>query len=509
MGLLDEATEYLRRSGRNLGGLFDYLGDSAASQNAATKAGGQATAALLGGAELTPEQRDAFNASPAMGFGTDAGGGGAMALMYVGRNAKNVPQKALVNAQKALQKGMDPEDIRQKYGWFPDQFGDWKYEISDHGAKLVQNPDGTFKLDHPEMRRAYPEMMDTMQYETIPARDRLMRETGLLGTYNKRKNSLSINERVLDGTEQARHGGDDTLDPLAVALHELQHGVQYKEGFSPGTNPNSSHVNYLGTEEWIPARNKAEAEHMAVVDARNKWFDAPENKGKTVEDYDRLFPDWDRQYRETKKNFGILTNYDHWAQRKYEAALGEVEARDTAQRRSLTPDQRKAAPPHRAPYTGQYGHVPPGEIWDVRAVDKQMNGQFDPDFRPIWDIPEIQPKPAGLLDPNAPEMRTKAQVMPDGVRIPVHSDVTKSEAADLLGKSYYGHMRGLVDPDSGQVHLWDAGAATHDQMAEQLGLDWKKVIESNGRLNIMNPGQLDHMDAFKPKPPKRGLLDTE
>jgi hypothetical protein len=87
------------------------------------------------------------------------------------------------------------------------------------------------------------------------------------------------------------------------------------------------------------------------------------------------------------------------------------------------------------------------------------------------------------------------QPMPDGFELPLVQHPTRKQAADLLATTKNSHLRGLVDPESGEVVLWDAVAATHDQVAEALGMDWQKIIANNGRLNIKNPGQLDYMDA--------------
>jgi hypothetical protein len=354
MGLLDDFTEYARRSGRNLGGLFDYLGDTAAANNQAIKAGAEAVGLLAKGAELTPEQRDALHASPIGGFGTDAGGGGAMALMYLGKNAKAVPQRALTNAQKAAAKGMDNEAIRQKYGWFQDPTGDWKYEISDHKAQLKQNPDGTYKLDHAELRRNYPDLVDSLRIEGMPDANALGLPTNTAGAYYPDQNLIRINDKALADPDQARR----------VVLHEVQHPIQELEGHSPGTSQHSPEMAYLERTEYDAAVANIEAAWKKLTDDRRAWFDA--NPKGTAEEYDKLNPSFNDEYRRLAKARHSFPDRNQWAFQKYNAAMGELEARDTMDRRNLTPDQRKAEPP----YQGQ--GVPPDLIWDVRKVADQM-----------------------------------------------------------------------------------------------------------------------------------------
>lgn len=75
---------------------------------------------------------------------------------------------------------------------------------------------------------------------------------------------------------------------------------------------------------------------------------------------------------------------------------------------------------------------------------------------------------------------------------------TASQAAAFMEK--HGEIRGIFDADTGDCYLWKAGQATHDQVAEKLGMDWGTITGNGeiGRFVVKNPSvlqvKLDRID---------------
>jgi hypothetical protein len=371
MGLLDDFGEYLRRSGRNLGMGADAALANAQDNNARKDKSVEATLLQMQGADLTPEQRDALHNPPYGGFGTDAGvPGGGLLGTYVGVKSATANRQMLGKAKAAIERGMDPETARQKFGWFQDPTGDWKSEISDHRAQLLTDETGRYKLEHPELRRAYPDLVDTLQIGEIPGTDSLGRSNPMVANYTPSSNTANLNHGAIANREEA----------LQSLMHELQHGVQFKEGHSPGTTSYSTEVTSLANTEYDVARNAVTKAIDDIRSERQRWFDKPENRAKSIEDYDKAFPDWDARYRQAISTANRFPDVGEWMHHKYESALGEVEARDTQKRLRLTPDQRRQTPPYKA------NEVPGYPTWDMRAVTRRLQ-------RKVADDPQ------GLLTP--------------------------------------------------------------------------------------------------------------
>jgi hypothetical protein len=363
MGLLDDGQEYLRRSGRNIGGLFDWLAGGAS-------AGAEPTMALMRGDALDEPFLPTADSGGRIGAIASAVTNHAVPGTmpkgslgtYGGIGSKTANKQLLGKAKAALRRGEDAEAVRQRTGWFQDPTGDWKYEISDHQAELRTADDGTLSLHHPELRRAYPDMVENLKIETLPATDDLGREHSTWGMYSHDDNTARINERLLKPT----FNKPPAYDPVGVLMHELQHGVQRREGHSPGTAPWSDAITHLENTEYWPKRADLGDAIEKVRDERNFWFNKPENRNKSVADFDRQFPDWRERHDAAIKAWRDHPDIHDWRMDRYYSALGEVEARDTQNRLTLTPEQRRAAPPYRGE------GIPQDQMWDMRDVLGRM-----------------------------------------------------------------------------------------------------------------------------------------
>lgn len=186
-------------------------------------------------------------------------------------------------------------------GWWKGTDGKFKYEISDEGMKLVDKEWkfgdkgrlGDF-IEHPELFKAYPEFKD-MAFEVGQKTDKY------IASFNPNTSTLKINPSAI------KSGDEGILD---VIIHEIQHAVQNKEGFAPGSNPT------FAAEE-------------ALTKLAEKIYSMPHSKAK-LEAQDLYF-----QLRNNKDDFG---------QYMYLRSPGEIEANIVSARRKLSEEMRKKFP---------------------------------------------------------------------------------------------------------------------------------------------------------------------
>ena len=219
---------------------------------------------------------------------------------YAGRNAENADLDALHEAERYEMQGVDAETIRQKTGWFRGADGKWRSEVNDSGMKLrfesglydydtelreknrawarltdrkltdEQRRDladyqrsaergdtdealyekltgefgGDFEkwaltlettkeatksipnyttlgklVNAPELFTAYPDLADVdVTFQNL--------ERGQNGGYNRRFDSIELSRDLKNRPEAL----------LNSLIHEVQHAIQRREGFTPGAN---------------------------------------------------------------------------------------------------------------------------------------------------------------------------------------------------------------------------------------------------------------------------------
>lgn len=149
--------------------------------------------------------------------------------IFGGKLAKTADVGKLQEAERMVAAGHGPDEIIGKTGWFQHPSdGKWRFEIPDERSKMVNHGldytrDGDFiggpaqaMFSHPELYQAYPELKDVKFFSSS---DKIRN-----GQWDPARQELSV---VAPDADYARK----------IALHELQHVVQSKEGFSSGANP--------------------------------------------------------------------------------------------------------------------------------------------------------------------------------------------------------------------------------------------------------------------------------
>lgn len=296
---------------------------------------------------------------------------------YGGVNANTADQKTLARAQELQIQGEDDERVRKETGWHTGMEGKLRFEIDDSKMKYHRGGDAAFSRNHPDYAE-YQKLVDKMLTGSAEAwkpedQERLQeldktwgREYGRLServdrgsatledvidheelfqAYPQLRN-VRVEFKELPGNTQGYFSPSENkiaLDsklrsaPEATIIHEIQHAIQKAEGFASGASP----------EYWQQHRDEAKEARIADIREEiarleeqlpwdlNRWTaedDAIEAKIGELED----------SIIDIQNGVG-MDSYD-----LYRNTAGEIEARDAASRRELTPEQRRAAPPARA-----------------------------------------------------------------------------------------------------------------------------------------------------------------
>lgn len=296
---------------------------------------------------------------------------------YGGVNANTADQKTLARAQELQMQGEDDERVRKETGWHTGMEGKLRFEIDDSKMKYHRGGDAAFSRSHPDYAE-YQKLVDKMLTGSAEAwkpedQERLQeldktwgREYGRLServesgnatledvidheelfqAYPQLRN-VRVEFKELPGNTQGYFSPSENkiaLDsklrsaPEATIIHEIQHAIQKAEGFASGASP----------EYWQQHRDEAKEARIADIREEiarleeqlpwdlNRWTaedDAIEAKIGELED----------SIIDIQNGVG-MDSYD-----LYRNTAGEIEARDAASRRGLTPEQRRAAPPARA-----------------------------------------------------------------------------------------------------------------------------------------------------------------
>jgi hypothetical protein len=294
-------------------------------------------AALAYGGDMnTPE------AQAAAGRAIDGLLGGPLAFapvaMFVGPNSKTWDAVKAAKAAQMEKAGVDARAIWSETGTFKGADGKWRQEIDDSGSMFRgfgatdSQPVGQ-AIHHPGAMKAYPEMAD-MRAQSVSGSGGSF--TGEMG-YAPSSPTVNL-------------GWDNGPGTQSVALHELQHAVQGREGFARGGSPSTVSVN-VGS---LPDKDIVDAAAMLAENAA-KW-------GISIEDIIAKPPRWMRDgygdllTQDATKYLAKTPDALKQAQGKlqesaaamlnpfetYKRLAGEAEARATQARMNMTQAQRLA-----------------------------------------------------------------------------------------------------------------------------------------------------------------------
>ena len=283
---------------------------------------------------LKPETADALMMAPisprmtlgalGMGMGADTG---SMRAIFAGITAKTADKTALAQAEKLTASGADPRKTWKDTGWMKGGDGKWRFEIDDtRGAMRLNGPKyGTAPLnalgetvDHREAYKAYPNMKKT--YATWADVDGR-------GSYNPGTGAGEAIDLPRQSTPSVQR---------SVALHEMQHAVQQREGFARGGNQGLFNENLdedgsvAKAADWAAAEVRQRRERIKVLrkDGRDQygedWRDSPLGRQASAIEAEIA------TIQTTPNTFNA-----------YKLLAGEAEARAVQSRMNLTPQQRR------------------------------------------------------------------------------------------------------------------------------------------------------------------------
>jgi len=249
--------------------------------------------------------------------------------IFGGKLAAGADLAKLEDAVALAAKGAPREEIWASTGWFKGSDDKWRFEIPDNRMRVEGSGSGTWGklIKHREYYRNYPEARRNIAHV----------EPGLASGMHHGDGTISVS------------GGNPTATS-SVALHEMQHATQKKEGFARGGTPGSPELKRVAQDI-----SQAGANRFAMLDNQMRDFQirALEQLGikQADRDYSRSMveaaKEWGRLYPDkAKARMRALEDMEtRGASSVYERLAGEVEARNVQKRQFLTPAQRRDKPP--------------------------------------------------------------------------------------------------------------------------------------------------------------------
>jgi len=266
---------------------------------------------------------------------------------YAGVRATTANQPLLQQAKQRVESGEDAETVRKETGWFKGFDNRWRFEIDDSdfsfNADWIQQQPETLNriqtqleqiVSHPQLFSDYPQLQGINVNLTINPN---IHDAG--GSYGRNDQRINIRAHTYE-------------DAKKTLIHELQHAVQAIEGHSPGASSSLYDEDDLFFKKDYEVIERAKREIELLTKQQKK---ARTNKTKFARLRDSLpRGSQERANAEEKRKAAVkiennLTlEISKWGPGGlYKRNFGEIEARDTASRLEMTPEERQATPPYR------------------------------------------------------------------------------------------------------------------------------------------------------------------
>lgn len=273
---------------------------------------------------------------------------------FAGPTAWTADVPALHDAEQQLANGASAEEVRQATGWFKGADGRWRFEIDDSDATFkdlgewvdaAEQGDGVpldQALNHPALFAAYPELARVMV--------RVDPERTAGGLFAAQEGRGFVGSFIEIGEPSAY--ADGTTPAIDILMHEIQHAIQLREGFAPGGSPS-----VLRAEK---DQAKTDFDYWAKVATLRREADRLNGDyEQAAHDYTEIFEtavtsqeledarsatdaaELDKRRDDAETVLREIGNPNA----TYERLAGEIEARNTEHRRTLTADERRTASP--------------------------------------------------------------------------------------------------------------------------------------------------------------------
>lgn len=256
----------------------------------------------------------------------------------------------------------DAKAIKLATGWERGADGKWRYEMPDAkikdmkdigGGNIVKRFDDdmlwndgklTNVIDAPGLFEAYPQLKD-VRIDT----DAIMNDMPSNGNYNAKTNTITIH-------------ADELKYMNSILNHEIQHAIQYIEGFGKGGSPEQMEKEFKEAQDEWKARayaheleekakemggeyNQSEVEKALVEEYKDlDMSDELPDKETRIKGFNYFARGYaDRSMDDTIKRFRLneSTRFDFDSYKEYLKLAGEVESRNVEKRLGMTDEERR------------------------------------------------------------------------------------------------------------------------------------------------------------------------
>lgn len=319
-------------------------------------------------------------------------------LLYAGENAKTADLDALTRAAQMEADGTDARTIRRETGWFRGMDGKWRFEIDDSGMEYRR--DGDARLMEESGYRRLQELTDKwarnaenrgepLTAEEAAESERLegeyydrawaekyeladfLRHSDLFEAYPALRHTSVVFKETMPGVNGYYDKAMDAIvlskdlvgSPERTLVHEIQHIIQSTEEFAGGSNPNywkyknKDGQGYVTDRRFVEAENRMNAAMDAMPPAVQETVRRV-NRAKLAQDWDEVLrleeslyngPYADMYSAYTQADFDRRARTDYFKNANtlelYRNTAGEIEARDAANRRGYSAEQRRQLRP--------------------------------------------------------------------------------------------------------------------------------------------------------------------
>ncbi len=252
----------------------------------------------------------------------------------------------LAVAREMEASGKDAKAVKFATGWERGADGKWRYEIGDgklkegwkEKASRVEGASLSDVLDNEELFNAYPQLRSiSVSVESL--------DEGTYGEYRHNTQMIALSDKLVFGVD-------------GVLSHEVQHAIQYIEGFAKGGSPKGvKRLFDRAKSEWLARSWAAELEEKAremgehynqaaVYEALVNDYKGMErympNKEERIKGFnyfargyaDRSLDNAIEQFRLNERT--SINSYD-----EYLKIAGEVEARNVSKRLGMPAEERR------------------------------------------------------------------------------------------------------------------------------------------------------------------------
>ena len=265
-------------------------------------------------------------------------------------------------AEKMERGKKDAKAIKLATGWERGADGKWRYEMPDAkikdmkdigGGNIVKRFDDdmlwndgklTNVIDAPGLFEAYPQLKD-VRIDT----DAIMNDMPSNGNYNAKTNTITIH-------------ADELKYMNSILNHEIQHAIQYIEGFGKGGSPEQMEKEFKEAQDEWKARayaheleekakemggeyNQSEVEKALVEEYKDlDMSDELPDKETRIKGFNYFARGYaDRSMDDTIKRFRLneSTRSDFDSYKEYLKLAGEVESRNVEKRLGMNDEERR------------------------------------------------------------------------------------------------------------------------------------------------------------------------